>query len=198
MPVLKDRSRRVLPVLSAVLISAGMLLTGCSGENQQDGKTAVASLPPSAGSQDSQGSQPSSGTEKPPSSSDSPGIQLRLDDTAEKRMQIRKVYVGCLAKNGLGPDVNGQVSDTVRTKAEEACKDKAPVQPPELDPAKNPHYNDGVVAVVKCLTSHGVPAVVVPATDSQPIGWTQTSADVPDNYDQVNKECMVKSFGSHS
>ncbi|MEU2339037.1 hypothetical protein ABZ608_36660 [Streptomyces sp. NPDC013172] len=195
MPVHKSRSGLALASLTAAVISVGLLVGGCSSQDQQAAKAGVASLPPSAGSP---GSASLSSGGRSASPGDSPGVQLRLDDTAEKRKQIRKIYVACLAKNGLGTNANGQVSDTVRAKAVEACKDKAPIQPPELDPAKNPHYNEDVVAVVKCLSGHGIPAAIVPATDSQPMSWTQTSADVPDNYDQINTECTVKSFGSHS
>ncbi|WP_328686125.1 hypothetical protein [Streptomyces sp. NBC_00343] len=193
------RSKPTLPYVAIAAISASLLLTGCSGQERQAEKGKdVASLPPSTSSRNSS-AEP--GTEKstPAESSDgTPGVQLRLDDTSEKRLQIRKTYAGCLAENGMGENANGQVSDGVRRKAEEACKDKAPINPPELDPAKNPHYGEDVVAVVKCLTSHGVPAVIVPATDSGPVGWTLTSADVPDDYEQVNLACMVKSFGSPS
>ncbi|MFJ5259803.1 hypothetical protein ACIQAC_04900 [Streptomyces sp. NPDC088387] len=196
------RSEPAVPLLTIAALALGVLLTGCSG---QDGpaadKEGVASLPPSAAAQDSPDRSTGSGGKRPTasdSSDDSPGVQLRLDDTMEKRLQIRKVYAGCLAKNGMGQSANGEVSDSVRRKAEEACKDKAPINPPELDPAKNPHYSEGVVAVVKCLTSHGVPAVIVPATGSQPLSWTLTSANVPDGYDQINSACTVKSFGSSS
>ncbi|MEV0481029.1 hypothetical protein AB0I69_10535 [Streptomyces sp. NPDC050508] len=195
MPTYKSRFRLVPLSLTAAVISASLLVTGCSGRDQQAGKAGVASLPPVAGSE---ASRSASGAGASASPGESPGVQLRLDDTAEKRMQIRKIYAACLARNGMGSNANGQVTDAVRRKAEEACKDKAPLQPPELDPVKNPHYDEDVVAVVKCLVSHGVPAVVVPATDSQPMSWTQTSADVPGDYDQINAACTVKSFGSHS
>ncbi|MEW1568895.1 hypothetical protein AB0454_38790 [Streptomyces sp. NPDC093509] len=194
----KKRSKPTMARLTIATLAVSLLLTGCSNKDEPAAdKESVASLPPSA----SADQVPGSGAQKSTasgSSDGSPGIQLRLDDTAGKRLQIRKAYVGCLAKNGMGENANGQVSDSVRRKAEEACKDKAPIAPPEFDPAKNPHYSEDVVAVVKCLTSHGVPAVIVPATDTQAMSWTQTSADVPDNYDQVNQACMMKSFGSHS
>ncbi|MEU7334654.1 hypothetical protein [Streptomyces sp. NPDC007074] len=194
------RTRPALPHLAIAAVTAGLLLlSGCSGqEPRAEGRQDVASLPPSTSSPDS----PSASRTGKPTPSDtsegSPGVQLRLDDTSEKRLQIRKTYAGCLADNGMGKNANGQVSDDVRRKAEEACKDKAPINPPELDPAKNPQYGEDVVAVVKCLTSHGVPAVIEPATDTRPVGWTLTSADVPDDYEQVNSACMVKAFGSHS
>ncbi|MEU8947161.1 hypothetical protein [Streptomyces sp. NPDC048489] len=200
MSLYTKRTRPALPHLAIAAVTASLLLlSGCSGQEQQARERQnVASLPPSTGSPDSPSA---SGAAKPTpadASEGSPGVQLRLDDTSEKRLQIRKTYAGCLADNGMGENANGQVSDDVRRKAEEACKDKAPINPPELDPAKNPHYGEDVVAVVKCLTSHGVPAVIEPATDSRPVGWTLTSADVPDDYEQVNTACMVKAFGSHS
>lgn len=194
----KKRSKPIVPLLAIAPLAASLLLTGCSNQGDPAAdKTSVASLPPSSGSDQSA----ASGTQKSTaanSSDDSPGVQLRLDDTPEKRLQIRKILVGCLAKNGMGENANGQVSESVRRKAEEACKDKTPINPPELDPAKNPHYNEDVVAVVKCLTSHGVPAVIVSATDNEPMTWTQTSGDVPDDYEQINQACQVKAFGSHS
>ncbi|MFJ9712670.1 hypothetical protein [Streptomyces sp. NPDC101234] len=197
MPVHQSRSGLALPSLAAAVIFGGLLVGGCSSHDRQTAKTAVASLPPATGSPGSPSAFSDGKSTSPDDSPDaSPGVQLRLDDTMEKREQIRKIYVGCLAKNGMGP--NSQVSDTVRTKAEAACKDKAPVQPPELDPARNPHYNQDVVAVVKCLSGHGIPAVIVPATADQPMNWTLTSADVPGDYEQINTACLVKSFGSQS
>ncbi|MGW4671587.1 hypothetical protein [Streptomyces sp. NPDC004324] len=194
------RTRPALPHLAIAAVTASLLLlSGCSGqEPQARERQDVASLPPSTGSPDAPSASGSAEPTPADASEGSPGVQLRLDDTSEKRLQIRKTYAGCLADNGMGKNANGQVSDDVRRKAEEACKDKAPINPPELDPAKNPHYGEDVVAVVKCLTSHGVPAVIEPATDSRPVGWTLTSADVPDDYEQVNTACMVKAFGSHS
>jgi len=180
-------------------LAASLFLSGCSGQDESTAaKEGVASLPPSADAQASPDGSSDSGSEEPSAGStdDPPGVQLRLDDTPEKRLQVRKVYAACLEKNGMGKNANGQVSDSVRRKAEKACEDKAPIYPPELDPAKNPHYGEGVVAVVKCLTSHGVPAVIVPATDSQPVSWKLTSADVPGDYNQINSNCLVKSFGS--
>ncbi|MER6442979.1 hypothetical protein ABT275_42775 [Streptomyces sp. NPDC001185] len=194
------RTRPALPHLAIAAVTAGLLLlSGCSGQEQRaEGRQDVASLPPSTSSPDSPSASRTGKPTPSGTSEGSPGVQLRLDDTFEKRLQIRKTYAGCLADNGMGENANGQVSDDVRRKAEEACKDKAPINPPELDPAKNPHYGEDVVAVVKCLTSHGVPAVIEPATDTRPVGWTLTSADVPDDYEQVNSACMVKAFGSHS
>ncbi|MFI6621807.1 hypothetical protein [Streptomyces sp. NPDC050528] len=197
MPVHQSRSGLALPPLAAAVIVGGLLVSGCSSHDRQTAKTAVASLPPATGSP---GSPSAAGDGRSTSQEDSPdaspGVQLRLDDTTEKRQQIRKIYASCLAENGMGQ--KSHVSDTVRTKAEAACKDKAPIQPPELDPARNPHYNQDVVAVVKCLNGHGIAAVIVPATAGQPMNWTLTSADVPGDYAQVNTACLVKSFGSAS
>ncbi|MFJ9893038.1 hypothetical protein ACIQPR_06860 [Streptomyces sp. NPDC091280] len=200
MPVHQSRSGLALPSLAAAVLLGGLLVGGCSGPDRQTAKTAVVSLPPATATATGSPGSSASGNGKSVSPDDSadasPGVQLRLDDTTEKRQQIRKIYASCLAENGMGP--NGQVSDTVRTKAEAACKDKAPIQPPELDPARNPHYNQDVVAEVKCLSGHGIPAVIVPATAGTPMSWTLTTADVPDDYPQINTACLVASFGSAS
>ncbi|MFJ9630152.1 hypothetical protein ACIRU8_20815 [Streptomyces sp. NPDC101175] len=197
MPVHQSRSGLALPSLAAAVLLGGLLVGGCSGPDRQTAKTAVASLPPATGTPDSPSSSSGGKSVSSDDSADtSPGVQLRLDDTTEKRQQIRKIYASCLTENGMGS--NGQVSDTVRTKAEAACKDKAPIQPPELDPARNPHYNQDVVAEVKCLSGHGIPAVIVPATAGTPMSWTLTTADVPDDYPQINTACLVASFGSAS
>lgn len=189
------------PVIGVVTVVTAslLLLSGCSGQEQQaEERQDVASLPPSTSSPDSPSASRTGKPTPAETSEGSPGVQLRLDDTSEKRLQIRKTYAGCLADNGMRKNPNSQVSDDVRRKAEDACKDKAPINPSELDPAKNPHYGEDVVALVRCLNSHGVPAVIEPATDTWPVGWTLTSADVPDDYEQVNSACIVKAFASHS
>ncbi|GAB3882311.1 hypothetical protein GCM10029964_039870 [Kibdelosporangium lantanae] len=85
--------------------------------------------------------------------------------------------------------------DSPRSKAaREKCKVRMPMQPPELDPARNPHYVDQYHDWVKCINAHGVP---VTENDPPGSGWTYAgdSALSPDARDKVVDDCQMSAFG---
>ncbi|WP_327406810.1 hypothetical protein OG194_46685 [Streptomyces sp. NBC_01288] len=71
-----------------------------------------------------------------------------------------------------------------------ACDSKHPLQPLEMDPAKNPRYGDGVRAIVRCMNRRGIKSVV---SDGNWALVSGDSLDLPD-YDKDKVRCQVTSF----
>ena len=79
--------------------------------------------------------------------------------------------------------------------ARKACADKLPLQPPELDQARNPHYLDQYHAYMTCLTSRGL---AVHAIDPFGTGWTYddgvTQRLTSDQQQKVDHDCQLATF----
>jgi hypothetical protein len=79
--------------------------------------------------------------------------------------------------------------------AKKACTNKLPLQPPELDQSRNPHYLDQFHAYLTCLTGHGV---MVHATDPFGSGWTYddgvTQKLTSDQITKTDDDCKLASF----
>jgi hypothetical protein len=129
--------------------------------------------------------------------------QWRLDSTEEEVKKLWFAYYACLGEHGHkmipergSPDQN---SHTPQDKAaEDACLHTLPLEPDELDKAKNPHFLDDYHGYMKCLTDHGV---LVHAIDPFGTGWTfddgvtQKLNDTQIN--QVDHQCQLQSFANH-
>jgi hypothetical protein len=129
--------------------------------------------------------------------------QWRLDSTEAEVKQLWFAYYACLGEHGHkmikergSPD---QDSHTPQDKAaEDACVDKMPLEPDELDQAKNPHYLDDYHVYMKCLTDNGLR---VHAIDPFGSGWTfddgVTQQLTSDQQTKVEHDCQAQSFGNH-
>ncbi|MEV7077924.1 hypothetical protein AB0N88_05165 [Streptomyces sp. NPDC093516] len=171
-------------VLTAALLSAGLALTACGGEQSGTGggkaaDTDVASLAtPSAGG----------GTTAAPRSSDAADAKrplLRLDSSEEEVNQLWNTYWACLQARGVpmneqrvakpggqAPPVDDpEIADQYK-KQYRACLHKMPLQPVEERPETNPHYADDHRAHVACLRSKGLKVHETFASDGTPDGWT--------------------------
>jgi hypothetical protein len=193
------RSRRLTrraargSLLIAVGATAMAVLTACgggSGGTDDGGKAGggeVASLP-------------SSGTAgrsaKATTDPDSGRPQIRLDMTQDDIDRLQDAWLACLKeKGGSNALMQYKIKDG-KTPAGTACQSKLPLDPPELDPAKNPHYNDEVRVMIKCLNSKGFETK---AAEEYP-GWQSVHGSdfwKPDFTPTVNA-CQVKAFGGHS
>ena len=180
----------------AVVCGAAALLTGCS--SQPEPRKDVASLSTPGSTATSTGA---------PASDDSQRPQLRLDSTKVEVQQAWDPYYKCLTDNGHkmlsagehagpagkdGPDMNDNSPQS--TAARDRCKGRLPTQPPELDPARNPHYVDQYHDWVKCINAHGVP---VTENDPPGSGWTYAaeSSLPPDEQEKVVDDCQMSTFG---
>ncbi|MFJ6568971.1 hypothetical protein ACIQNU_16245 [Streptomyces sp. NPDC091292] len=113
--------------------------------------------------------------------------RIRLDSTQEEINRLYEAWTACLKENGAG-DKNKTSPDSPGVKA---CAKKQPLDPPELDPARNPEYADDVRTMVTCMNEHGVKSVVMEE------GWgleDGASMNAP-GYHETLTTCQVKAFG---
>jgi hypothetical protein len=169
-------------LFTSVGVAGLLLLTACGGagggDTDKGGKDEVASLntPAASGRSAKAGADPDAG--RP---------QIRLDSTQDDVNRMWDGWTACLKEHGVDKTYKGH-PDAPGVKA---CTGKLPLDPPELDPAKNPHFDDDTRAMVRCMNAHGIKSVV---TDR---GWglvDGASLNAPD-YDRTMVACQVKAFG---
>ncbi|RAO42290.1 hypothetical protein GAR06_05213 [Micromonospora saelicesensis] len=196
---------RVAAGLAAVTVLA-VALTGCGGGASSADKDAasgdVASLvTPSA---------PVSATPAGGAANGRP--QLRLDMTDEEEERLWGTYNICLHDNGVklndGRSQPGPVGDGTGLSLDQsgepkaayvACANKLPLQPPELDPEKNPNYVSQWNDYVQCLRGRGMKIHSLPDGS----GWTYDDgvADPAGGLEgpalaTVERECTMEIFGA--
>lgn len=172
-------------VFTAVGAVGLVVLTACGGGGGSDdadksGQGEVASLTSPA----ADGGSAKASTSADP---DAGGPQIRLDSTNEEVNRMYEAYEACLKEHGAQEKYKRKPDDPSVL----ACKGKEPLNPPELDPAKNPDYSDDVREMVKCMKGHGIKALV---SDG---GWaleTGNELNRP-HYDEYQLDCQVKAFG---
>lgn len=129
-------------------------------------------------------------------------VEIRLDSTNEEVEALWQQYHDCLVKNGAVKQENndrpapigaGFDDEAPATKAAyEACKNRRPWGPKELDPNYNPDFAAQWEDNVRCLRGKGL---MVHSTE--PGSWTYDSDDtvVPENMAELESACMVEAFG---
>ncbi|QUQ67842.1 hypothetical protein [Kutzneria sp. CA-103260] len=152
-------------------------------------------------------------TSTPSTSDDSKRPQLRMDSSQAEVDAAWRGYDACLKDHGHvmlrgdGTDQHAGVADTSGNSpdmndnspkslaAVKECTDKLPLQPPELDQSKNPHYLDQYHVYMTCLTSHGV---AVHAIEPFGSGWTYddgvTQRLTEAQQQKVDHDCQLASF----
>lgn len=178
------------------------LLTSCSAESAPEPK--VASLP-GAGT---------SSAEAPPA--DEAGRpQLRLDSSDEEVRAAWQGYHVCLRDHGhkmltgrvdehagpaggpgvVSPDMNDDSPQSLA--AQEACANKLPLQPPELDQDKNPNYLDDYHEYMTCLTDGGLKVHPIEPFGT---GWTYddgvTQTLTEQAQQKLEKDCELEAFSA--
>jgi len=185
------RIRRVpallVPVTAVLALTA---LTACGGNT--DSGTDVASVTDTG--------TPSSGKarEKQTADPDAGRPQLRLDTTEEEEARLFNVWSACVHEHGVpmqsivkdGKNVPDQTHRAF-PKASKACISKLPLDPPELDRAKNPDYMDDFRAEIACLHKAGVK--VEPMADGEGYSWPSGEVNVP-NLTELQKRCLIEAF----
>ncbi|MFE2943330.1 hypothetical protein ACFXKG_30395 [Streptomyces sp. NPDC059255] len=182
----RSRPGRSRTPRAALLTLAGAtalaVLTACGGGEADTGTSGqgdVASITSPAGEG---GSAPPTGAEP-----DSGRPQIRLDSTNEEINRMYEAWTACLRENGAG-DKEKTPPDAPGVKA---CEGKQPLDPPELDPARNPDYRDDARTMVRCMNKRGIKSVVTEE------GWgleDGASMNAP-HYDEARTDCQVKAFG---
>lgn len=190
--------------LLTALLMATPLLAGCSDTPEEPG---VATLPTTSGAvaTDAGGPAPTA-TETEVASSEPPSSErpvLRVDDTEQRRRALWNVYNTCLLDHGAQeppPDGMGVALGDVLVdypgpkEAQQACLHLEPVQPPALDAATNPDFQEQAQEYVECLREGGL---WVERLSSDSLDWTY-SADhpVPDDSAETEQRCLLETFGS--
>ncbi|MFE3032421.1 hypothetical protein ACFXKY_12290 [Streptomyces canus] len=180
---------------AAALVAGALLLTGCAGSGDSDDNGAtrqdVASL---------RSDVPDAHASAQATPSDDDGRpQLRLDSSEEESNRYWHLYAMCLKEHGhkmltaRGPDsVDDSDHSATAKAATKACANKLPLQPPELDQATNPHYDDDYRAYVKCLNRKGLKVTALPDNS----GWTYDGNTTMNaaRQSQVDKSCTLEAF----
>jgi hypothetical protein len=148
----------------------------------------------------------------PSTSDNSQRPQLRMDSSRADINAAWRNYDVCLKDNGhrmltgrgdahsgtagppgTVPDMQDDSPPSVA--ARKACANKLPLQPPELDQSRNPHYLDQYHAYLTCLTGH---ELMVHAIDPFGSGWTYddgvTQKLTSDQQQKVDHDCQLASF----
>lgn len=194
MTTIADGFRRALLACAAV---SALALTAC-GPGQDSAAPQVASLPSTT-------SGPASGAASASPETGFQRTQLRLDSSQADIVRAWVPYNDCLKANGIRtipqrnnePDMND--NSAIAKAAEKKCADRIPLQPPELDPAKNPDFQDDYQNYISCLNKAGMHIHAI-----QPFGtgWTfddGTTPSVPEDQQvKVDTDCQVGAFsGKH-
>jgi hypothetical protein len=186
-----------------LLLSAGLLLLGACSSPPAD-EPPVASLS-TAGS--------TSAAATTPSEDGRP--RLRLDSSQEEVDLAWQGYYRCLQDHGhkmldgrtdphagpagdetvTSPDMEDDSPASVA--ARKACENTLPRQPPELDPATNPHYLDDYHQYMTCLTGGGLKVHPIEPFGT---GWTYddgvTQTLTEDAQQKLEHDCQVEAFSA--
>ncbi|WP_147432966.1 hypothetical protein [Catellatospora citrea] len=183
----------------AVLAACTAALAACDSPQAATGDQEVATLSTPAAGQPSAAGNPEAG--RP---------QLRLDMTKEEQDRLWMTYKLCLRDHGV--KVNQERTDAVAAHGEDpglildlssgepkaayvACEKKLPLQPPELDPDRNPQYAEQWNEHVECLRRHGIMLHVTSPGNAE---FDDNAKDPGLSFDQevkVEKDCTMEAFG---
>ena len=125
--------------------------------------------------------------------------------TDDEKTDVMESWQLCLVHQGL-PSYTKQdgkrklvLTQALRSKYPKeykACESKQPIQPPEMDPQKNPHYMDYYRSWIKCMNDKGFAVEALPDGD----GWTYASHPgrvdpVSAKANQIEFDCKLEAFG---
>jgi hypothetical protein len=143
-----------------------------------------------------------SGAKSTVSAGSEDGAQIRLDMTDDEEMAVIQAYTHCLKDQGVpsyskakGIVFPSGTADKYPAQFK-ACESKKPIQPPELDPHKNPHYMDQYREWIRCMNDRGF------AVDPLPDGSGWNYSDRPGRVDpassqsrRIEWDCRLEAFG---
>ncbi|MGA5304468.1 hypothetical protein ACPCHT_31475 [Nucisporomicrobium flavum] len=181
---------------TSFVAAALVLLSSCSSGNadQQPPRVATLESAPAAARTSQAAGNPR-------------GVQLRLDMTDDEKARFWDAYQDCLFSHGVKErskekDVAAPAVGTGKRlldtsgepkAAYTACAPQKPLEPVETDPDRNPDFAAQWQENVRCLRAHGLMVHV-----TKPGEWTYDSSDtpVPENQQQLERQCMLEAFGA--
>ncbi|MCU7724962.1 hypothetical protein ODJ79_14645 [Actinoplanes sp. KI2] len=172
-------NRKTILCLTAVLLTGG-----CSGAKTSGPQ--VASVPGAT-----------TATVRPSASDSAADRQLPLGATQEQIDRAYAAYYACWTAHGVpstksggedgGPLLTYKLNQKKYQPAVDACADREPLNPPELDPQQNPDYWDQLRDEQRCVQAKGLPLQVVPGQQGL---WVRPATDA--NYRKVRSDAAVQ------
>lgn len=130
--------------------------------------------------------------------------QLRLDSSDTEVNRLWHAYDLCLKAHGHkmyvhrgdGSSPDQRDHSPTAQRAERACRNLMPLQPPELDPKTNPNYRADYTVYLRCLKTN---KVYVHPIKPYGTGWTYDSRTQPLSEAQrntIDKRCQIQAFST--
>jgi hypothetical protein len=140
-----------------------------------------------------------SGSPRQSADSDAGRPQLRLDTSDAERTRLNGIYLDCLRDHGVPGGYKPGSKQwfpgggaTQNAAAYRACLGKEPLQPPELDPARNPHYLDDFRTYIRCLNDGGLK--VKGLADGSGWNYDGQSSLTQAQQDKLDHDCELKAY----
>jgi hypothetical protein len=125
--------------------------------------------------------------------------QLRVDSTDEERTRLYQIWTDCLHDHGVPAGHKpGSTAWSLAASPDKypaavsACVSKRPIEPPEEDPATNPHYMDDFRTYIKCLNDGGLK--VKGLADGSGWNFDGPSSLTEAQRSKLDKDCEVKAY----
>ena len=175
----------------AILCLAAVLLAGGCGGSKTSGPQ-VASIPGT-----------SQATAEPSPSDSAVDRQLPLGATQEQIDRAYAAYYACWTAHGVpstkdgGPLLTWKLNQKKYQPAVDACADREPLNPPELDPQQNPEYYDQLRTEQQCVQAKGLPLRAEPGQQGL---WVRPATDAnyrkvrTDAAVQIQRDCEIQAF----
>jgi len=179
----------------AILCLAAVLLAGGCGGSKTSGPQ-VASIPGT-----------SAEAAKPSPSDSVADRQLPLGATQEQIDRAYIAYYACWTAHGVpstksggengGPLLTYKLNMKKYQPAVDACADREPLNPPELDPQQNPDYWDQLRDEQRCVQAKGLPLQAVPGQQGL---WVRPATDAnyrkvrSDASMQIQRDCEIQAY----
>jgi hypothetical protein len=179
----------------AILCLAAVLAAGGCGDSKAGGPQ-VAAIPGTSAS-----------AAKPSPSDSVADRQLALGATKEQIDRAYAAYYACWTAHGVpstkrgnydgGPQLSYKLNPKKYQPAVDACADREPLNPPELDPQQNPRYFDQLRDEQRCVQAKGLPLqaepgqvglFVRPATDAN---FRKVRTD---EAMQIQRDCEIQAY----
>jgi len=133
--------------------------------------------------------------------------QLALGATQEQIDRAYAAYYACWTAHGVpstksggedgGPLLTYKLNQKKYQPAVDACADREPLNPPELDPQQNPDYWDQLRDEQRCVQAKGLPLQVVPGQQGL---WVRPATDAnylkvrSDASMQIQRDCEIQAY----